>query len=65
MVANLISKGNDYYCSNCMMRQSGIPSFCNFCESEFSNWEEIAYKTVMLEVEEEMKKNEDYIRRRN
>ena len=65
MVANLILKGNNYYCSNYMVKQFGIPSQCNFCGYQFSNWEEIAYKAVMLEVEEEMKKNEDYIRRRN
>lgn len=65
MVANLILKGDNYYCSNCMVKQFGIPARCNFCGYQFSNWEEIAYKTVMLEVEEEMRKNEDYIRRRN
>ena len=61
MVANLISKNNYYYCSNCKMRQTGIPTRCYFCEYIFSNWEEIAYKTVMLEVEEEMRKNESNI----
>ena len=58
MVANLILKGNNYYCSNCMVKQPGIPAQCNFCGYQFSNWEEIAYKEVMLEVEEEMRKNE-------
>ena len=58
MVANLILKHDNYYCSNCMMRQSGIPARCNFCGYTFSNWEEVAYKNVMIEVEEEVRSNE-------
>ena len=65
MVANLILKGNNYYCSNCMVKQSGIPYKCNFCGYQFSNWEEIAYKEVMLDVEEERRKNESNFCRRN
>ena len=65
MVANLKLKSNEYYCSNCMMRQPGIPTHCYFCGYEFANWEEIAYKEVMLEVEEERRKNESNISGKN
>ena len=72
MVANLILKGDNYYCSNCMVKQSGIPPHCNFCGYQFSNWEEVAYKEVMKEVEEAYQDGEfipddiaflDYMRR--
>ena len=53
MVANLILKSDGYHCSNCMMRQSQYPAWCYFCGCEFTNWEEVAYKEVMKEVEEE------------
>ena len=52
MVANLILKSDGYHCSNCMMRQSKYPARCYFCGCEFTNWEEVAYKEVMKEVEE-------------
>lgn len=65
MVANLKLKSDGYYCSNCMMRQSGIPTHCYFCGDEFSNWEEVAYQAVMLDVEEERRKNESNFCRRN
>lgn len=61
MIANLKFKSDGYYCSNCMMRQSGIPSHCYFCGYEFSNWEEIVCKKII----EEMKENESDICRKN
>ena len=65
MIANLILKHNNYVCSNCMMRQTGIPSRCYFCGYQFSNWEEIAYNEVMKDVEEERRKNESNLHRTN
>ena len=52
MVANLIFKSGNYYCSNCMMRQSGIPPRCSFCGYAFSNWE-----TIMIECLNENESN--------
>ena len=59
MIAKLIIKNRHYICSNCMMRQEGIPPYCKFCGYEFSNWEELAFKDVM----EEIKRNESNIYR--
>ena len=61
MVANLIPKEDGFRCSNCMMRQTGIPTHCYFCGYEFSNWEDIAYKVIITEIEEERRKNESDI----
>ena len=52
MVANLIFKSGNYYCSDCMMRQSGIPPRCFFCSSLFSNWESIVVDSVDTSEEE-------------
>ena len=65
MVAKLKVKPDGYYCSNCRVRQHGIPPYCCFCGYEFSNWEEVSYKAVLDEIEEEMKKNESNIHRGN
>lgn len=58
MVATLKLKSDEYYCSNCMMRQQGIPLYCYFCGCEFSNWEEITYQEI---IKEEKKQNENNI----
>lgn len=54
MVTNLIFKSGNYYCSNCMVRQSGIPPRCSFCGYLFSNWEELIYKEIMRQMSDEV-----------
>ena len=44
MVAKLFKKQYYYYCSNCMMRQEGIPQNCHFCGDMFSNYEDVILK---------------------
>lgn len=58
MVANLIFKSDHYYCSNCMMRQSGILPRCAFCGYEFSNWENIMYEKINKEIQNEIKEED-------
>lgn len=41
MIAKLIHKNDYYYCSNCMMKQPELNETCWFCESLFSNYEEL------------------------
>ena len=65
MISKLIKKNNYYVCDNCMLRQPELRANCTFCGSLFSNWEEIAYREVMMDVEEERRKNESNIFRRN
>lgn len=65
MVAKLKVKPDGYYCSNCMVRQLDVLPYCCFCGYEFSNWEEISYKIVMSEIEEEMRKNESNLSRKS
>lgn len=43
MVAYLKNKNNQWYCSNCMMRQDIIYSACSFCGQQFVNFEEVCY----------------------
>ena len=64
MIANLILKNNDYYCSNCMMRQSQIRTQCSFCGDSFSNWENVQFE-IYKEKEKEEIKNEENLRRKN
>ena len=45
MISKLIKRGEQYSCSNCMMRQPTIKNCCWFCGNIFSNFEE-----VMLEI---------------
>lgn len=65
MVAKLKVKPDGYYCSNCMVRQFDVLPYCCFCGYEFSNWEEISYKIIMSEIEEEMRTNESNLSRKN
>lgn len=60
MVSNLILKGGYYYCSNCRMRQPGIPPRCQFCECWFSNYEDtiLEYRMNQYEAEINRKKEE-------
>lgn len=42
MIAQYIKKNGYWYCSNCLMRVQGeFRSFCSFCESEFTNYEDV------------------------
>ena len=43
MVAYLMNKNNQWYCSNCMMRQDTIRYTCSFCGQQFVNFEEVCY----------------------
>ena len=65
MVSTLKSKSDGYYCSNCMVRQHELTPYCCFCGYEFSNWEEVAYKIVLEEIEREVRENESNIHGRD
>ena len=41
MIAKLIHKNDYYICSNCRMKQPELNETCRFCESFFSNYEEL------------------------
>lgn len=43
-VATLLARGPYYICSNCRVRQHVIEPLCWWCESLFTNYEEIALK---------------------
>lgn len=63
MVANLILKGTYYYCSNCRMRQPGIPPRCQFCEYWFSNYEEMLMEYRIQQYQAEIyKRKEDLVK---
>lgn len=56
MVSALLKKKpttNEWYCSNCMMRQAHLRTQCFFCGSIFSNYEDALYQNY-----EELKKEE-------
>ncbi len=41
MIAKLIKKNEEYYCSECRMKQPTIiEPYCFFCAANFSNYEE-------------------------
>lgn len=41
MIAKLVKENNNYYCSKCRMKQPKIiESYCFFCSTTFSNYEE-------------------------
>lgn len=40
-VAHLIAKNNQYYCSNCLMRQDLKHPYCQYCGRLLTNWEDI------------------------
>ena len=42
MIATLLTKNNKHICSNCRMEQKDLRAFCWFCDSFFSNYEEVA-----------------------
>lgn len=44
MTSKIIEKHNEYYCSNCMMRQQRIRASCWWCGNLFSNYEEMLIK---------------------
>lgn len=44
MVSKILQANDIYYCSNCRMRQPDLHPYCNFCGSEFSNYEELMIK---------------------
>lgn len=65
MISDLVKKGTFYYCSNCQMRQQGIPHNCHFCGNWFSNYEETIlkyrmeqYQAEIYRKKEELTKNE-------
>ena len=61
METELVAKNDYYICGHCGIKQQYIQSRCYFCGYTFSNWEEIAYNTVMQDVEEEQRQNESNI----
>lgn len=66
MVANLILKNDLYYCSNCRMKQPGIPPRCQFCECWFSNYEDTIMEYRIRQYQAEIyKKKEDLMKNEN
>ena len=55
-MARLVEKNEEFYCSECMMRQKDIESVCFFCGKSFSNWEEILVRLFDVR-EEDRRKN--------
>ena len=53
MVTQLHFKSGNYICGNCMMKWIPKSYQCHFCGCEFSN-----YELVMLEIEDEINKDE-------
>lgn len=49
MIARLLKKNNKYCCSECMMIQQEIKSYCSFCGEAFTNYEEELVKIFKLE----------------
>jgi len=46
MVSKLVERNGCYYCGNCRMKQSKLQEVCWWCESLFSNYEEILIKNI-------------------
>ena len=40
-IARLIEKADGYYCSHCFMKQKTLVSECAFCNSLFTNFEDM------------------------
>ena len=47
MIAHLIEKNGQYYCSECMMRQNLDNNTCKFCGRVFTNWEELMHQIFL------------------
>lgn len=50
MVAKLKKRNNEYYCSNCRIVQRHLQYYCIFCGYEFSNYEEIIFRSELDEL---------------
>ena len=59
MIARLVEKNDNFYCSYCMMQQKDIESVCWFCGYPFSNWEEVLQKQFLLMEHEKYDKTEE------
>ena len=46
MISRLIQKKDQYFCSNCMMRQPHIIQNCFWCGNIFSNYEDMLIQDV-------------------
>lgn len=47
MIASLVRKeNNQWYCSACRMRQSGLRERCEFCWRIFSNYESMLLESI-------------------
>lgn len=46
MTSKIIEKHNDYYCSNCMMRQPRVQANCFWCGNIFSNYESMLIQNI-------------------
>lgn len=53
MVAELVKRGDKYICSECRMRQRDIQWSCWFCGKTFSNYENIMFKKMKEEANNE------------
>ena len=48
MTSKLVEKNDNYYCSNCMMRQPRVRVNCWWCGDLFSNYEEVLIKEINI-----------------
>ena len=46
MTSKLFKKQDQYYCSNCMMRQPRVQANCFWCGDMFSNYENMLIQDV-------------------
>lgn len=54
MIARIIKRNGEYYCSECKIRQSKVIEFqCVFCGAFFSNYEEVLMENYMEEFKNE------------
>ena len=55
MIAELrMNSRNEYYCSECMMRQKEIKPICYFCGALFSNYEAVIIQLYRDLLEKDM-----------
>jgi len=57
MIAKILRRGKEYFCSNCFMRQPKLISTCIFCQSIFTNYEQELLKAWKEEKENENEGN--------
>ena len=54
MIAQIVKRYGYYVCSNCRMQQHSLKEVCWFCNSPFSNYEEILIQNFEKENNDEI-----------